>query len=68
MTVPEFNNPPPSQKVLLCTTCRDSAKLICINRDVVREYALFRQGKLNRAFLDRTMERLVDHLTEMDRG
>lgn len=68
MTVPEFQNPPPSQKVLLCTTCRDSAKLIGISRDVVREYALFRQGNRNRAFLDRTMERLVDHLTEMDRG
>ena len=68
MTIPVFQNPPPSQKVLLCTTCMDSAKLIGIGRDVVREYALFRQGKRNRAFLDRTMERLVDHLTEMDRG
>lgn len=68
MTIPEFQNLPPSQKVLLCTTCRDSAKLICISRDVVHEYAMFRQGKLGRAFLDRTMERLVNQLIEMDRG
>lgn len=66
--VPLFRTQPPSDKVLLCTTCRESARLIGYSRQVVQDYALFRQGRMNRTFLDKSMERLVDHLMEMDKA